>query len=339
MYKLESKLFIDNKNNLPIIDVRSPKEFAEGHIPEAISIPLFDNDERAVVGTLYKQKGRQKAILKGLEYVGPKMADFAKQALALAKDNKVRVHCWRGGMRSESMAWLFERVGLEVELLIGGYKAYRQFCASEMEQLDNLVILKGCTGSGKTDILQELQKRGEQIIDLEGLANHRGSAFGGIGQKEQPTTQQFQNLLYEKLAPLDKSKPIWVEGESKSIGKVYIPDTFMESMCNAKIIEISVPFEERVKRLVIDYAQLDATEMEHAIMKLEKRISNGRMNEILKIYRNKDYETTASLLLNYYDSTYRFSDKNYNQNINIVESQTGDVITNTQLLIEKLYSE
>ncbi len=338
MNKLEPKDFIENKDNLTIIDVRSPKEFEEGHIPGAVSMPLFDNEERAVVGTLYKQKSRQAAILKGLEYVGPKMADFSKQALALAKNNKIKVHCWRGGMRSESMAWLFERVGLEVEILIGGYKAYRQYCASEMSNLSKLLILKGCTGSGKTKILHEMEKLDEQIIDLEGLANHRGSAFGGIGQGEQPTTQQFQNILYEKFSKLDKNKTIWIEGESKSIGKIYIPDTFWESMLNANIIEINVPFEERVKRLVDDYASLDAEEMEHAIMKLERRISNGRMNEILDIYRSKNYEKTASLLLAYYDSTYKYSDKNYTHKINVVKTTTGDAVENAKLLINTIKS-
>lgn len=334
MQKIDPKSFLEYGTALATIDVRSPKEFEEGHIPGAINMPIFDNDERAIVGTLYKNKGKDIAVLKGLEIVGPKMADFAHKALELAQDKKILVHCWRGGMRSESMAWLFEKVGIECQVLAGGYKAYRSYCVTQLESITSLIILKGSTGSGKTEILDELQRRGEQMIDLEGLAHHRGSSFGGIGQLPQPTTQQFQNDLYAKLSPLSFDKRIWVEGESKSIGRVYIPDSFWEVMRDSRVVEIVVPFRERVKRLVVEYAQLDAVEMEAAILRLEKRLSHEKTHEVLKLFREQDYEQTAGLLLAYYDKGYKHSDSSYKQEIQRVKVITGDAANNAEQLIK-----
>ena len=196
MRRVEVKEFLLSDVNTPKIDVRSPAEYEEGHIAGAINLPLFSDEERARVGTTYTQVGRGEALELGLEIVGPKLTHLAKKAKSLGVDGKLKTHCWRGGMRSEQMAWLFELMDLEVDVLKGGYKAFRQQLIQDFKDLKNLIVLQGATGSGKTMILHELAKQGEQILDLEKQANHKGSAFGALGMGEQPTTAQFQNYLY-----------------------------------------------------------------------------------------------------------------------------------------------
>ncbi|MEG1749979.1 MAG: tRNA 2-selenouridine(34) synthase MnmH, partial [Tannerellaceae bacterium] len=204
--------FLHQSRNGVILDVRTPDEYNVGHIPNAINFPLFTNEERIVVGTAYVKQGRDIAVEKGLELVGPKMATFVRQAKALAAGRTLYIHCWRGGMRSGSMAWLLRTAGLSVQLLQGGYKAYRQ---SFTDQLNNipwkLIVLGGSTGCGKTPILHALEAKGEQVLHLEGLACHKGSAFGALGEGEQPTTEQFSNLLYDEFCRFDPRRRVWCE--------------------------------------------------------------------------------------------------------------------------------
>ncbi|HEU4717669.1 MAG TPA: tRNA 2-selenouridine(34) synthase MnmH, partial [Bacteroidia bacterium] len=214
--RLSIENFLLESTGIPVADVRSPAEFAGGHIPGAFNIPLFTNEERAAVGTIYKQQGNEAAVLKGLEFVGPKMTAFILKARENAPGKKIAVHCWRGGMRSASMAWLFETAGMEVLLLSGGYKAYRNFVLSNTGRKFDLRVVGGETGSGKTDILHELARKGEQVLDLEGLARHKGSSYGAIGQDPQPTVEQFENDFVHALTKLDPSRPVWIEDESRS---------------------------------------------------------------------------------------------------------------------------
>jgi tRNA 2-selenouridine synthase len=190
---MTQSLHPDEFFNIPgvILDVRSPAEYLQGHIPGAKSLPLLSDEERAKVGICYKQQGRETAVELGFEIVGPKCADFITQAKHLAPDKIVRLYCWRGGMRSESMAWLLERAGFHVTLLTGGYKAFRRWGRSLFQIPQNIIILAGMTGTGKTEILKALAAKGEQILDLEQLANHRGSSYGSLGQLPQPTNEQF----------------------------------------------------------------------------------------------------------------------------------------------------
>ena len=175
-----------------VLDVRSPSEFAQGHVPGAINLPLFDDAQRADIGTIYKNSGKDAAVLRGLRHAGLKMADLVVQAKAIAEGrNSVLVHCWRGGMRSQSVGWLLRTAGMDPLVLDGGYKAFRQFARATFEVPWNLRVISGLTGAGKTRVLLLLKDVGEQVVDLEGLANHRGSAFGGIGQPNQPSTEQF----------------------------------------------------------------------------------------------------------------------------------------------------
>ena len=238
----------------PIVDVRSPGEFEQGHVPGAVNLPLFSNDERAQVGTTYKQQGRQLAVQLGLELVGLKLPSLAQALLELAEaDQTLRLHCWRGGMRSGSMAWLASTLELPVLLLEGGYKAYRRWVLACFESAWPLLVLGGRTGTGKTDLLHALRQRGQAVVDLEGLANHRGSSFGGLGQPPQPSTEHYENLLAASLTASAGQAPIWLEAESAQVGRCRIPAGLWRQMGEAPAVEIQRPIAERVEQLVSVY--------------------------------------------------------------------------------------
>ena len=205
--------FLELAKSHLIIDVRSPSEYTHAHIPQAQNLPLFSDEERKVIGTAYKQLSRERAIKFGLDYFGPKMRTTIEEVETLAKVSEsqthssttILVHCWRGGMRSGAVAWLLDLYGFKVFTLEGGYKAYRNWILQQFEKPFNFNIIGGFTGSGKTPLLYGLQKNNKTIIDLEGLANHKGSALGGIGQPPQPSQEMFENLLGMELAKDRKS--------------------------------------------------------------------------------------------------------------------------------------
>jgi len=336
MEYLKTDDFFNLDDNIPIIDVRSPSEFEAGHISGASNIPLFDDEERAVVGISYKQQGKIPAIEKGLDIIGPKMTELAKRAKSMTSNKKIRVYCWRGGMRSEKMAWLFELVGLKAWVLEGGYKAYRNSLLEDFSKIKKLIVLQGPTGSGKTDILHKMIKRGEQVIDLEKRANHKGSAFGSIGLGQQPTTMQFQNDIYNDLIRLDTSKRIWVEGESLSIGKVYLPESLWETMNESAVVEIDLPKEIRAERLTAEYGVHDLEPLAESIRKITRRFGPDRTTKALELLeKNKLYEV-ALMLLDYYDKGYKYSKEKYKKPaLGRVESQTANPETNAKNLVEK----
>lgn len=245
---IDLETFFKLRNELPVIDVRSEGEFAEGHIPGAHNIPILTNDDRVAVGTRYKKEGQHQAIMEGFHRVGPRLEQIIKDSLAFAPE--FIVHCWRGGMRSGNFASFVSMAGIKTHLLKGGYKTWRTHVLNQFEQPFNFLQIGGCTGSGKTELLWELKKAGAQVLDLEGLANHKGSAFGHLGLPPQPTTEQFQNELFEALTKLDPAKPIWIEDESFAIGKVFLPDSFWRTMTKSPLIELVVPEEVRIDRLV-----------------------------------------------------------------------------------------
>src|SRR5690606_39195657 len=216
--------FWNLRDQFPVIDARSEGEFDQSHIPGSINIPILTNSERIIIGTLYKEKGSEEATLKGFELVGPRFHQIQKEALAQFPQKKIIVYCWRGGMRSQILSWLLSMVGFEVYRLQGGYKVYRGFTFSEVRRQRKLIVLGGKTGVGKTVLLKKLQEKGEQVLDLEGIANHKGSSFGAIGLPQQPTVEQFENLMAEQLIRFDPALPVWVENESRRIGAVIIPD-------------------------------------------------------------------------------------------------------------------
>ena len=304
---VEPAEFLQWAANAPVVDVRSPAEFQKGHIPNAQNVPLFDNDERHQVGLTYSENGKDEAVLKGLEFVGPKMKSLAETAIQLGQEstNKtVLLHCWRGGMRSQSVAWLFEQVGVQPVLLAGGYKAYRKYLRSLFERPIRMMVLSGLTGAGKTEILHELQRTGEQVIDLEALANHRGSAFGGIGQPIQPTVEQFENLLGHDLLELDLSRRVWIEDESKKIGAAVIPDEFFEQKCAAPAIFIEIDQELRAQHILEHYGELEPTELISATERITKRFGGQNVLAVKNAISHGDLKTAVQLLLDYYDRSY-----------------------------------
>ncbi len=302
--KINIEYFLQNQENIPLIDVRSPAEYEHAHIPGAFNIPLFDNEERAIVGTLYKNSGKESAVLKGLEIVGPKMVSFVKEARKLTPAKKLYIHCWRGGMRSESMAWLFETSGINSIIIEGGYKAYRQYIKRAFNRKASFLILGGMTGSGKTSILKKLKLLGEQVIDLEGIAKHKGSAFGGIAQDQQPSTEQFENNLYEGWRKFDLNKPIWLEDESKSIGRVQIPDEIFIRMRQSSVIEIKMSKVQRIEILEKDYTKLDPEELIQSTLRIRKRLGGLKTRESIEAIKQKNFNLAIDIVLDYYDKSY-----------------------------------
>lgn len=304
--KVGADKFLDLSLELPVIDVRSPGEYENGHIPGAYNIPLFDDMERSVVGKKYKQVNRKAAIFAGLEFVGPKITSFVKQARKIARKDKILVHCWRGGMRSENIAWLFRVAGLKPYVLTGGYQAYRKYIREKLSAKQKMFILGGMTGCGKTEILYEMEKQGQQVIDLECLANHKGSAFGALGQKNQPSTEQFTNNLFDAWKSLDADKTVWIEDESKNIGSVTIPDELYEKISKAPVVVVEMGKKLRIKRLVKEYSLFDPQYLEQSIMKIQKRLGGLNTQNCIKAVREKKFAKAIDISLTYYDKAYRF---------------------------------
>lgn len=290
--------------NAPVVDVRSPVEFERAHIPGAINLPLFDDQQRAEVGTLYKQKGRVASINRALQLIGPRMETLVEQARCVAVDGKLRVHCWRGGMRSRSTAWLFEKVDLQPTVLQGGYKAFRRHVLESFKRPLPLVVLSGLTGSGKTRQLQVLQELGQQILDLEALANHRGSAFGGIGLDGQPTAEHFENELFRAIDALDHSRPIWVEDESRNVGSIRLPHHFFDQMRSAPAYFIQCDRRRRVELIMEEYGQMPPSQLIDAIRRITKRLGGQNVKAAVAAIESGDVESSVELLLDYYDRLY-----------------------------------
>jgi len=332
--RINNDEFLGHRIRIPVVDVRSPGEYNHGNIPGAINIPLFSNEERAEVGTLYKQKGRLNAIYKGLDIVGPQMSEKVKMAQKVAKDNKLLLYCWRGGMRSSSMAWLFNQVGIETQVLVGGYKSYRRSALELFERTQKIVVLGGMTGSGKTAILNELVNLGEQVVDLEGLAHHKGSAFGGIGQKKQPTTEHFENKLFDEMSKVDPNKWLWLEDESHSIGSVFIPMPLFQQMRQAKTVAIDRPFSVRVDRLMEEYASFPPEELSMAVERISKRLGGDNAKVSLECIEKGEYRKAIEICLTYYDKTYSYGLQKREKQPTLIQLEEDNPVENAQRLIE-----
>ncbi|MBF8965390.1 tRNA 2-selenouridine(34) synthase MnmH [Pontibacter sp. FD36] len=298
--------FLQKAKQLPVLDARAPKEYAIGRIPQALSFPIFSDEERAKVGTAYKQQGHDPAVLIGLDLFGPKMSKLVREAEKLAPSKELLVHCWRGGMRSGAMAWLLDFAGFQVYLLQGGYKAYRHYMHEQFERERPLLIISGNTGSGKTDLLPYLQQQGQQVIDLEGLASHKGSSFGSIGMAPQPSTEHFENLLGMTMLELDDQQPLWLEDESISIGKVQMPKPLFDHMQQSPTIVLEVPKTLRIQKLAEEYCRTDPALLESAILRIKKRLGGMATKEAIEAISTGDMEKMVDIALTYYDKAYTY---------------------------------
>ncbi|MCU0449524.1 MAG: tRNA 2-selenouridine(34) synthase MnmH [Bernardetiaceae bacterium] len=318
--------------HLPVADVRSPAEYARGHVPGAANLPLFQDDERAEVGTLYKQQGQAPAMRRGLEVVSPRLPQLVEAAQQLAPDGRVGLHCWRGGLRSGSVAWLLETFGLRVHLLQGGYKAYRQWVLQSLAQPRPLLLLGGATGSGKTEVLHQLAAQGHPTVDLEALARHKGSVFGGLGQPRQPRQEQFENELHQQWAAT--AGPLWLEDESYAIGRLFLPQPLWQQMANAPLLELQVPLPLRLARLVREYAGYPPAQLAEAIGKLQKRLGPQHAQAAIKALYAADFAQVAEVLLRYYDRAYEYALAQRPRPAIPVPTSTDDPAHNAALLVQ-----
>lgn len=294
-----------------IIDVRSEIEFAEGHIPGAINIPILNTEERRIVGKTYKDLGKKKAILKGLELSGPHLHKRLKWAVKLAeKHEHIIVHCWRGGMRSAFFSYLMEFFGINVTVLVGGYKSYRQKVRATFELPYSFKILGGMTGSGKTHIIKELNSQNTKSIDLEGIANHRGSSYGALGMQEQPSQEQFENNLAQELITTGMNT-VWLEDESRTIGARIIPEGIWNQMREAPHYFLDKSFDERLEQIMLDYGHFSLEELIICTQRIAKRLGPQHAKKAVEYLNNNDIKSAFAISLKYYDKTYT-----YNKNIN-----------------------
>lgn len=319
------EVFLQLADQYPILDVRSPSEYQHAHIPGAYSLPLFTDEERKEIGTAYKQQSREEAIRIGLDAFGPKMRRMVEQVEQLLRKTKqsktdnrqhvVLVHCWRGGMRSAAVAWLLDLYGFDVRLLEGGYKAYRHWVISHWPRKGAFKILDGYTGSGKTRVLKELEALGEPVLDLEALAAHKGSAFGGLDGIPQPTQEMFENFLATRIAALRSKfgdKPIWIENESQRIGDINIPIELYRwwSSGDLSTIFLEVPFEQRLDAIVGEYGRYPTELLINAIVRIKKRLGPLETKTAIAHLIEGDIKSSFEILLRYYDKHYAVSATN-----------------------------
>ena len=309
---IDKFFYLHKEEYIPIIDVRSPIEYNHAHIPNAHNVYLFSDEERKNVGTIYKQIGSKEAFIKGLEYACEKMTDMLKSIDNIARNynntNKILMHCFRGGMRSESVAWLCSNYGYDVYVLDGGYKRYRNYVLNSFEKKYRIYLLTGKTGSGKTLILKKLKNKGYNIIDLEQIAKHKGSAFGWIGEEEQPSQEQFENILSFELLKYDSDSILWFEDESLLIGRRAIPKPLFNCMRDAeKIIYLDIPQECRAEYIVNTYGNYKIDDLRESMYRIKKRLGGERLKDSIQLLDSgKIYECVLNMLY-YYDRAYKLS--------------------------------
>lgn len=369
--KINIEYFLELAKHHPVIDVRSPGEYNHAHIPGAYSLPLFTDEERALVGTAYKQESREKAIKYGLDFFGPKMRKMVEEmeSLVQSRESGVRnselrtpnsktilLYCWRGGMRSGAIAWLLDLYGFKIYTLTGGYKKFRNYVLETFKLPFDLKILGGNTGSGKTEVIKELKRKGELVIDLEGIAKHKGSAFGNIGMPKQPTQEMFENILSSELRVLryePKSSnsipqlilhhsPIWLEDESQRIGHINLPNDLWYTIRKSPIYFLDIPFEKRLQQLVEEYGSLDKERMIDAIMRIKERLGSLEAKKAIEYLNEGNTIESFRILLKYYDKWYTkglHNRENINSLLHLINCDSVSPENAKKLVQQPLYHE
>ncbi|WP_270182510.1 tRNA 2-selenouridine(34) synthase MnmH [Alkalihalobacillus sp. CinArs1] len=296
---------------LPIIDVRTPAEFEQFHIPGAVNMPIFSNEERELVGTTYKQQGTEAAKDLGISLVSPSLPDFYQKAKVLSKGQEFVVYCWRGGMRSRSLAVIFEMMGLPCRQLVGGIRSYRQnvmrILESHAKKNVSFLIVEGFTGTSKTDILHYLKNKGYPVIDLEGLAAHKGSVFGRVNLPER-SQKEFEAKLSHRLNEIGETDYYVIESESKRLGNIIVPDFIFEGKQKGTRIHVHAPLSYRIKTILDTYhPEQNREKIVKGIQRIEKRLPDNERRYISLALEEENYEAVVeSLLVNYYDPRYTY---------------------------------
>lgn len=292
-----------------LVDVRTPLEFAEDHIPGAVNVPLLSNEERVEIGILYKQSGPHAARQRGLELTAPRFPRIVADIESNACGRPVIVYCWRGGLRSKTVTAILDLTGHKAEQLTGGYKAYRNHVVSYFENFvppGPLVVIHGLTGVGKTRFLQALNSSKYNVIDLEGLACHRGSAFGGLGLDQSLSQKWFESMLWDSLRGGPEGMPVIVEGESRRIGRISLPGNMYEVMTGAIKVWCEASLETRVLRLIEEYGRPEYRDgMAQALSRICRKLGGIKYDEISGYLENWELKPfMAELLGSYYDRVY-----------------------------------
>jgi len=371
--KINIEYFLELSKHHLVIDVRSPGEYKHAHIPAACSLPLFTDEERTVVGTAYKQESREKAIKHGLDFFGPKMKKMVEEVESLLQSWKLEVtqpqlqplkpktiliYCWRGGMRSGAVAWLFDVYGFKVYTLIGGYKKFRNYVLDTLKLPFDFKIVGGYTGSGKTEVLKELKRKGETVIDLEDIAKHKGSAFGNIGMPAQPTQEMFENILSCELLvlryePKKSNKnsfpqliinhsPIWIEDESQRIGLINLPGELWHTMRQSPVFFLDIPFEERLKHIVEEYGCLEKERIIDAIVRIKERLGGLEAKRAIEFLNEGNTIESFRILLKYYDKWYTkglHNRENINSLLHLINCESVSPENAKKLVQQPVYHE
>lgn len=308
---LEQALELRDRGAL-FIDARSPAEFAEATIPGALNVAVLDDAERAEVGTLYKQQGKQQARRRGVQLVAPKIPAMIEQVetMRLAGSGLVVVFCWRGGMRSRALTQFLDLAGIPARQMTGGHKAFRRGVIDFFQSAEwgRLLVLRGLTGVGKTRALQQLADVEYPVIDLENLANHRGSAFGSLGLSAQPTQKMFEALLWDQLRRIAPCDFVLVEGESRHIGRVSLPPRVHQTMQSETSLWLKASLSRRTQNILEDYPAIDQLKNQFVapLLALKDRLGRQTVAELLDLLESGCWQQLVQeLMVRYYDPLYR----------------------------------